>query len=220
MLEQISNSSSPTKRIMRILFFFLVLVIYAIDTNPPGANDEYIIILVRRAKGGDDESFASLFELYHLPIFRHLYRMVGNQEDASDLLEETFIKAWYRLPHIRDEKHFRGWLYKIATNTALDYKRSKSSRKRGPQPPERLSEDHSNEYGASFENQVEEQELIELTLKQVAPRPRACLLLYQEGFSHEEIAGLMGMKVKSIGTYISIAREQFRKAYNHLKDQQ
>ena len=136
----------------------------------------------------------------------------------NDLAEETFIKAWYRLPRIRDEKRFRGWLYKIATNAALDHKRSKSSRKRGSQPAESLNEDYSNEYRASFEGQVEEQELIELSLKQLASRPRACLLLYQEGFSQEEIAELTGMKTKSVGTYISMAREQFRRAYNHLKD--
>ena len=220
MRNQMNNSSTPAKRVMQqLLLFFLVLILYAIDTDSP-ETDEYIIHLVKRAKEGDDGAFASLFALYYPSIWRHLCRMVGNEEDASDLAAETFIKAWYQLPRIRDERRFRAWLYKIATNTALDYKREKHSQKHADQRAESLQEDYVDENTTGFEEQVEEQELTRLALEQVAPRPRACYLLYyQEGFSHVEIAELMGLKVKSVGTYISMARDQFRRAYNNLKKQ-
>ncbi len=200
------------------LFLFLVVIIYANDANPPETDDENLLNLVKRAKEGDDESFGSLFELWYPSIWRHLCRMVGNEEDASDLAAETFIKAWYRLPRIRDERRFRAWLYKIATNAALDYKRNRNTQKQGAQHTESLQEDYVDEHAARFEDQVEEQELIELALNHISPRPKACYLLYAEGFSYAEIAELMEMKVKSIGTYISIAREQFRRAYNRLKN--
>ena len=71
-----------------------------------------------------------------------------------------------------------------------------------------------------FEEQMEEQELIRLALEEVSPRPRTCYLLYfQAGLSHAEIAEFMGMKEKSVGTYISMARDQFRRAYNRLRNQ-
>ncbi len=71
----------------------------------------------------------------------------------------------------------------------------------------------------SFEDEIEEQELIQLALAQVAPKPRACLLLQIEGFSQEEIARQVGLQKKSVGTYVSMAREQFRQSYRQLKNQ-
>ena len=217
MRGQIIDSSSPAKHVVRASFLFLVVVIYAIDANSHETHDEDILNLVKRAKEGDDESFASLFELCYPQILRHLYRMVGNEEDASDLAAETFIRAWYQLPRIRDERRFLAWLYKIATNVALDYRRTRNTRKYRSQRTTSLLEDYVDENAARFEDQVEEQELIRLALEQVAPRPKACYLFYEAGFSYAEIADLMGMKRKSVGTYISIAREQFRRAYNRLK---
>jgi RNA polymerase sigma-70 factor, ECF subfamily len=213
-----SNSLSAAKRIILTFFFFLVLMAFTLEANPPEASDEHILSIVKRAKEGDDDSFATLFEMYYLPIWRHLYRMVGNEEDARDLAAEAFTRAWYRLPRIHEEKNFRQWLYKIATNVALDFLREKRAQKRGPQPAVSLSEDCANVHTARFEDQVEDQELIKLALEEVAPKPRACFLLYEEGLSQEEIAEIMGMRKKSIATYISIAREQFRKAYNRLKN--
>src|ERR1051326_6342993 len=129
MRSPISDPSSPAKHVIQALFLFLVMVIYIIDAHSREDHDEEILHLVKRAKEGDDESFASLFELCYPPIWRHLCRMVGNEEDASDLAAETFTRAWYRLPRIRDEKRFRAWLYKIATNAALDYRRAKNSQR-------------------------------------------------------------------------------------------
>ena len=129
MRSPVSDSPSPAKYVIQALALCLVVVIYVIRAHSPETSDEDILHLVRRAKNGDDDSFASLFELCYPSIWRHLYRMVGNEEDASDLAAETFIKAWYRLPRIHDERRFRAWLYKIATNTALDYKRTRNSQR-------------------------------------------------------------------------------------------
>src|SRR2546422_290877 len=71
---------------------------------------------------------------------------------------------------------------------------------------------------ARFEGRVEEQELVRLALMRVAPKPRSCLLLHVEGFSQDEIAKLLGLSRKSVGTYVSIAREQFRQAYHRLEN--
>lgn len=208
--------SVPADNVTWLFLFSLILALFIFDRNAPESDDEHVLGMVRRAKGGDDDAFTALFELYYAPICRHLYSIVGNMEDVYDLAAETFTRAWYRLPRIHDEKRFRGWLYKIATNVARDYLRSQSAQKRGWRPVRNFSEDVSNEQAAPFEDQVEEQELIQQALAKVAPKPRMCLLLYQRGFNYEEIAEVMGMRKKSVGTYLLIARKQFRKAYERL----
>ena len=223
MLTHTKISQAASKHILPMLLIFLVMAVYIYDSDPPEptssqlVNEEQILDIVRRAKEGDDESFATLYRLYYMPILRHLYRMVGNEEDAQDLAAVTFTRAWYSLPGINDGRHFRGWLYKIATNAAIDFIRSKKSKIGRHRLSETLKEEHSDEYGTRFEDRVEEQELIKLAMDQVAPKPRACLILYEEGFSLQEIAVYVGMRKNSVVTYICTARRQFLEAYHRLK---
>lgn len=217
MHTSIGKSLASTKYLWQILLFFLVLAVSTLDGDAPKTDDERILDIVKSARRGDDDSFTALYGLYYPPIYRHLYHMTGNEEDAADLAIETFTKAWYRLPQIQNEKYFRGWLYTIATNVALDHLRGKDTQKRGKQLVESFDESDAHEYTISFEEQVEEQELIRLTLAEIAPKPRACFLLYVDGFSQKEIAQIVGLKTKSVSVYISAAREKFRLVYNRLQ---
>src|SRR5438128_163523 len=137
MLTCTKISPTPPKRFLKVLLILLIVAIYTFDSGPSDpmppqpVDDEQILDIVRRAKEGDDESFATLYRLYYMPIFRHLYRMIGNEEDAHDLAAVTFTRVWYSLPGINDGRHFRGWLYKIATNAAIDFIRSRKSKKGG-----------------------------------------------------------------------------------------
>jgi RNA polymerase sigma-70 factor (ECF subfamily) len=214
------------KVVLPVLLIFL-LAAFSFEADPPDrtfsqmVDEEQILDIVRKAKEGDDASFATLYKIYYMPIFRHLYRMVGNEEDAHDLVTMTFTRAWYSLPGVKDGRHFRGWLYKIATNQAIDFIRMSQTKKRAHPFLERLkeeySEEYSDEYRTGFEERLEEQESIKFALEQIAPKPRACLSLYEEGFSLEEIALQLGMRKKSVATYISTARRQFQEAYHRQK---
>jgi RNA polymerase sigma-70 factor, ECF subfamily len=177
--------------------------------------DAAILDAVRRAQAGDETSFTILYHSYHRRIYYYLLRMVGNPEDASDLAAETFVKAWRGIPGILDGRRFSAWLYSIATRAALDYLRRQ---KRGQALWGDPDEEPGDEHTFSFESRIEEQELVRLALEQVAPKPRACLLLQLEGFSQAEIADLVGLQRKSVGTYVSMAREQFRRAYRRLRN--
>jgi len=134
-------------------------------------------------------------------------------EDASDLASETFRKAWEGLPKIHEKWKFLHWLYSIASHVALDHLRRNKAR-----PPflEYPSDDQTAKDTVRFEDSVEEWELVKLALMQVAPKPRACLLLQLQGLSQDEVARLLGLNRKSVGTYVSMAREQFRQAYHRL----
>ncbi len=138
----------------------------------PSEGEETILDVVKKAQAGDKTAFTILYESYHLRIYYYLLRMVGNSEDASDLASEAFAKAWRAIPGILNGRRFSSWLYRIATRTALDHlRRRKRDQARWGNPDENLSD----EYSTSFEDEIEEQELIQLALAQVAPKPRACL---------------------------------------------
>ncbi len=82
--------------------------------------------LVEGAKGGDFESFAALVTGSEGKIYAHLLRLVGNAEDARDLLQETYLSAYRHLASFKGDSAFGTWAYRIATNLALMRLRKKS----------------------------------------------------------------------------------------------
>lgn len=76
--------------------------------------------LIQAARNGDDEAFASLAEPHRHELIVHCYRMSGSLQQAEDLVQETFLRAWRRLETFEGRASFRAWLYKIATNACLD----------------------------------------------------------------------------------------------------
>jgi RNA polymerase sigma-70 factor (ECF subfamily) len=75
--------------------------------------------LVKRAKSGDNDAFGELVERNEAKIYGLCLKMLGNQEDAEDCLQEVFIKAYKALPGFREEARFSTWLYRIAYNESL-----------------------------------------------------------------------------------------------------
>src|SRR5215467_14389573 len=84
----------------------------------PGAGEEQAVAAAVRT-GGSAE-FSSLTEPYRRELLVHCYRMVGNLEDAEDLVQETFLKAWGGRAGFEGRSSLRAWLYRIATNACLD----------------------------------------------------------------------------------------------------
>jgi RNA polymerase sigma-70 factor (ECF subfamily) len=205
-----------------VLSLLVVLLLVATlntrqDEPPPELpkKEEMILEAVKKAQAGDESAFTTLYHAYYMRIYYYLLHMVGNPDDASDLAAETFAKAWQAIPGILDGRRFTSWLYSIATRKALDYLRR---RKRDQAFWSSPVEDASDEHMLSFEGRLEQQELVKLALKKLPPKLRACLLLKIEGFSHEEIARQVGLEKKSVGTYISMAREQVRKFYRQFEN--
>jgi RNA polymerase sigma-70 factor (ECF subfamily) len=172
--------------------------------------------LVQRAQHGEHAAFAALFERYNAPLCRYLVRLVGNVEIGHDLAQDTFLKAWRSLPTLRDGERFSPWLYQIATNLA----RSHARRARlihwlpwsGP-----LESTAGSSRLERPEDLVGEAEQVLLALAELPPKRRACVLLALEGgFTHREIARLLGISEKSVDTYLSRGCQQFRLAYKRL----
>jgi len=91
--------------------------------------------LLKRARAGDEHSFAELTKPHWRELQFHCYRMVGSIQDAEDMLQETLLAAWRGLARFEGRSSLRAWLYRIATNRCLNLLRDRPARAEAPEPP-------------------------------------------------------------------------------------
>jgi RNA polymerase sigma-70 factor (ECF subfamily) len=197
--------------------------------------DTFVLsLVVERAKQGSKVAFEFLYERYWSPIFTHIAMMIGGNHDiASDLTQETFLKAWKELPKTNEEtpRKFRPWLYKIAHNLAHDYFRQSSQSRLllGSLEQEAVeSVDGMARNGSKGkqslsvegpEDIVCEKELVKDALGQIKPRYREALLL--EVFSNgtqAEKAKQLHIREGTFSGYVHRAREELKAAYRRLEE--
>ena len=174
------------------------------------------LLIVQRVQAGDKLAFNLLVNKYHRRVARLLTRMVRNQEDIEDVVQESFIKAYRALPNFRGDSAFYTWLYRIGINTAKNYLVSV-----GRRPT--VSTDIEIEDAENFEdgNELRTTETPESSLmtKQIAQTVndtveglpeelRTAITLREiEGLSYEEIATIMGCPIGTVRSRIFRARE-------------
>jgi RNA polymerase sigma-70 factor (ECF subfamily) len=86
------------------------------------------LAFVTKARSGDADAFRALVERHSRPLFRLAFRMTGNQHDAEDAVQESFLRAWRQLGRFDERASFGTWLYRIAPNCSLDVMRSRKRR--------------------------------------------------------------------------------------------
>ena len=166
-----------------------------------------------RAAGGDAaagvELAVELFERYHEEVYGYLCGMLREAAWAEDLAQETFLRALqarHRLPEVRNP---RAWLYRVATNVALN---ALKRRRRFAWLPWRASDDPRP--APDVAEQVAGQSELEAALAGLPPAYRAPLLLYaQYGLSPAEVAEALGLSLAAARKRIYRATEMFRQAY-------
>jgi RNA polymerase sigma-70 factor, ECF subfamily len=178
------------------------------------SQSEYVSLyrLVERARAGDSEAYTVLFCEYELGIYGYLRGLIGNSEDAHDLAQETFFKAWEKVALLQDPSKFKSWLYRIARNLAYDLGRRK---KRVVWCSyEEIDEEDSRAIQPGVDEYVAQRELVIQTLAQLPLKYRECLLLQIEGgLSLHQIAEIVEISHESVSTYLCNARRQFRELY-------
>lgn len=169
---------------------------------------------IKKVLEGDKDCFKDLVDTYAQKIFAYLYRFLGNnKDDAEDLTQEVFIKAYQKLNSFDLEKPFSPWLYRIAHNEAVNFIK-KAFRKYEVH----LEEDHWNNIPAPNDNiermldQEKQNELLQLGLSKLKPKFRQVLILhYFEEKSYEEIAEIIGKPRNSVGTLIMRGKKYLKK---------
>lgn len=168
--------------------------------------------LVKRAQNGDREAFSHLYESYCDRIYTYLRAMIGSTDEAQDMAQETFLKAWMHLHALSEPSKFRVWLYRIAHNIVLDFFRQRRSRSIAlPMDHDPESVQFASMSSPGPEEQVEKTLIVWLALEQLPSKQRDCLLLRVQGFSPQESADLLGAKPSSVRAYIASGRKQLRK---------
>ena len=179
-------------------------------TAPPNLENEKDLLISIIA--GNMDSFETMLHYYEKPIWNHLRRITGNNDNASDLLQETFLKVYRNRKRIAPENNFKNWVYRIATNTAYDFLRKKRHIIEISLYANEGSETILPELAYS---RIEEEILahdMEKALEQVPLHYRTILLLYyREGFSYEETALILGLTLNTVKTQLRRAKQALSK---------
>lgn len=167
--------------------------------------------LILSLKEGNLGAFEKTLLLYEKQIFNHIYRLVGQLQDAQDLLQETFIKLYKNRSRIDTNKSFKAWLYKIATNTTYDWFRKKSHY-RGQISLDEIDEEKFETIDTqSPYYRIEASNDVAGALEGIKAAYRNILLLYyRDGFSYEEIADILGIPLNTVKTHLSRAKKQLK----------
>ena len=159
-----------------------------------------------------DALFDDMFARYQGAIYGYILGMVGNPEQAQDLTQDTFVKAYKALPGMRDLA-LPAWLYRIATNTALDALRHRRRLTWLPFAPG--DDDRIPAPALDLPAHLAEHEAVRHALARLTPPQRACLLLRaRDGLSIDEIAHALRMSKGNVKITLYRAKERFRAAYD------
>jgi RNA polymerase sigma-70 factor (ECF subfamily) len=175
--------------------------------------------LILKCKNGNVEAFEELVLKYQRQIYTVAYRFMGNHEDASDLAQEAFIKAYKSIDRFRGESSLKTWLYHIVANVCRDELRK---RKKGqvlsldaPISTEegeitRQTEDWTYAPDLIYESK-EAQYFIQEAINQLTPEYKEVIILREiQGFSYEEIAQHLGCSLGTIKSRLNRARKAMR----------
>lgn len=172
--------------------------------------------IVRKVLGGDANAFETLVLEYEKNVYNIALRMTGNSEDAADMTQEAFIKAYNSLQSFRGDSKFSVWLYRIVSNVCLDFLRSKNRR---PTVSLSVEDDDGEDAQLDVADESQSPELLldrKLTrdsvrrgLDSLPPDYRQILLLREiQGLSYDEIAQALSLEVGTVKSRIFRARKR------------
>ena len=176
-------------------------------------------VLIRKVLDGDQEAFAELMALHEKQVYNLCLRMTGHPEDARDLAQEAFLKAWRGLRFYKFESSFSTWLYRLTSNVCIDFLRQQKRRGTGslvvsdeegeetelevpdpePLPEQQVIQQENQRIVAAAMDELEEEFRLALTLRVV------------DELSYEEIGEILDLKPGTVKSRIARARIKLKK---------
>ena len=192
----------------------------------PAEADVSELDLVKRCQSGETDAFDQLVTRYRTRVFGMIYNMVHNEQDAWDLAQDSFVKAWKSITRFRGQSSFYTWIYRIVTNVTIDWLRKKQVKGTGAEfddsielksiEPASRTVPKADALPFQRMEQNEIRERIDEAIKQLSPEHRAVILMKEtEGMQYHEIAEALEC---SIGTVMSRLFYARKKLQNLLRD--
>ena len=177
---------------------------------------------VAQARGGDHEAFRVLVERHSRSLFRLAYRMTGRQEDAEDVVQEAFVRAYRQLGRFEARSNFGTWLYCIGFNCAIDYMRARPHRE-ATETDETLEQLSGQSQGPSTHDLAYAGEIggrVQEALETLSPQERAAFLMrHHQGCSIEEICQVLDLRSNAAKHSIFRAVKKMRVALRPLMNE-
>jgi RNA polymerase sigma-70 factor (ECF subfamily) len=187
----------------------------------PAQVDVSELELVRRCQAGQSEAFDELVIRYRTRVFAMIYNMVHNEQDAWDLAQESFIKAWKSINRFRRHSSFYTWIYRIVMNVTIDWLRKKHIRGAGAEFDDTVQMKEIDPASRTVpkadplpHERLEHREIrarIEKAIKQLSPEHRAVILMKEiEGMQYHEIAETLGCSIGTVMSRLFYARKKLQ----------
>ena len=182
--------------------------------------------LVKRCQAGQNEAFDELVSRYRTRVFAMIYNMVHNEQDAWDLAQDSFVKAWKSIKRFRRHSSFYTWVYRIVMNVTIDWLRKKQIKGAGSEFDDSIQVKEIDPASRTVpkadplpHERMERSEIrakIDNAIGQLSPEHRAVILMKEiEDMQYHEIAETLGC---SIGTVMSRLFYARKKLQNLLRD--
>ena len=175
--------------------------------------------LVRRARRGDLEAYDDLVRRYQERIYATIYHMTANHEDANDLAQDTFIKAYQALKSFKGGSSFYTWVYRIAVNKTINFLKQRKSRSHMSLNDLDFNAEHDPDLVALVSDKTprreanlkELQEKLNEALQKLSEPHRLVVTLHDvQGLAHEEIAEIMDCNIGTVRSRLFYARQQLQ----------
>ncbi len=178
-------------------------------TAPKSQDSERELLL--SAQKGDQQAFAAIVQSYQRPVYNLCYRMLGNQQEAEDATQETFIRAYTNLTKFNADRKFINWVLTIASNHCVDRLRKRrinwSSLEEDPLVEKVPMPDTIDPHRSAVRQELSDQ--VQQLIDQLPPDYRTPLvLLYWYGYSYDEIAETMDLTVPAVKSRLHRARKR------------
>lgn len=195
------------------------------ETTPAEA-DVSELDLVKQCQAGQTEAFDQLVTRYRTRVFAMIYNMVHNEQDAWDLAQDSFLKAWKSIKRFQGKSSFYTWIYRIVMNVTIDWLRKKQVKGTGAEFDDAIQLKEIDPASRTVpkadalpHERMEQNEIrarIDAAIAQLSPEHRAVILMKEtEDMQYHEIAEALGC---SIGTVMSRLFYARKKLQNLLRD--
>ncbi|HXB60362.1 MAG TPA: sigma-70 family RNA polymerase sigma factor [Candidatus Acidoferrales bacterium] len=188
------------------------------DSEAPSIPTEEMV-LVERARGGELKAYDELIKRYQERIYATVYHMTSNHEDANDLAQESFVKAYQALKSFKGGSSFYTWLYRIAVNKTINFLKQRKNRQHMSLNDLDFNAEHDPDLVALISDKTprreaglsELQEKLNGALLKLSEHHRMAVVLHDvQGLSHEEIAKIMHCNIGTVRSRLFYARQQLQ----------